>query len=588
MVKLECPFPSCSESVDNSDKEIAIALFNAHVGTHTVASRSTAAGSNVSSRSEKLPRPKLAQGMLEESWNSFLVLWSLYKTGAGLSASDCSLQLIYCCDQELTEQVIRADPEIMNKSENEQLEAIRRLAVVPVAMGVRRSELLNLSQDVGELSRAFLSRVQGKAATCNFTVGCEEACCNTNEQAKPVNFTPIVVKYVLVNGLADAEIRREILGWKNLDSATLVETISFLEQKEMARDAFKGEAAGAHSSTYKKQVSDEQKLKKKIKCGGCEIQIPQYARSRSGYIGERKYCTTCWSSRRKEKRKLNTDNNGKPNNVDSKADEASAVFTMAFEVSGHVVKRGAKRVRKSNTAREEFMGVEVSRSSRGCTLVVENHIFTNMVGWIKREAWKQPMLKLKASPCSSMYARLSVQVPDVKKTDVEGIADTGAQICLWGLASFYKAGFKKVHLIKVKQRIVAANRQPVDIAGAIFLSVGDAKFKTNVMVYVTPDVNGLYLSRQALTELMVVPKTFPRLGDAAPKVADRLIKSTVNNGVEVGASSVPNKVPCGCLQRTEPPGRPAKLPFVCTPENIPKMKEWLIDEKWEDVFKAIY
>ena len=49
MVKLDCPFQSCNESVDNSDKEIAIALFNAHVGTHTVASRSTAAGSNVSS-----------------------------------------------------------------------------------------------------------------------------------------------------------------------------------------------------------------------------------------------------------------------------------------------------------------------------------------------------------------------------------------------------------------------------------------------------------------------------------------------------------------------------------------------------------
>ena len=211
MVKLECPFPSFSESVDNSDKEIAIALFNAHVGTHTVASRSTAVGSSVSSRSEKLPRPKLAQGMLEESWNSFLVLWSLYKTGAGLSASDCSLQLIYCCDQELTEQVIRADPEIMKKSEDEQLEAIRRLAVVPVAMGVRRSELLNLSQDVGELSRAFLSRVQGKTATCNFTVGCEEACCNTNEQAKPG-----ILRQLLLNmcwSMAWLMLRFDVKSW---------------------------------------------------------------------------------------------------------------------------------------------------------------------------------------------------------------------------------------------------------------------------------------------------------------------------------------------------------------------------------------
>ena len=569
MIRLECPFPLCNESVENEDKEIAIAVFNAHVSTHTTPSRTTAASSsNVSSRSEKLTRPKLSQGMLEESWNSFMVLWNLYKSGAGLSTSECSLQLIYCCDQELMEQVIRADPDITKKSEEDQLKSIRKLAVVPVAMGVRRSELLNLSQDVGEPSRAFLSRVQGKAATCNFTVRCEENCCNGGEQDKLVNFTPVVVKYVLVNGLADAEIRREILGWKNLDSATLVETISFLEQKEMARDAFRGEAAGVRSSTYRQQLSDEQKLKKKVKCGSCDTQIQQYARSRSGKIGERKYCLACWSLRKKELKKLHKDGSGKANEDDHKPDEASTMFTMACEISD----QGLKQVRRRKVVREEFMGVEVTRNGRGCTLVVENHIFDNVVGWIKREAWKQPMLRLKAFPCSSMYSRLSVTVPSVKETMVEGIADTGAQICLWGLSAFYKAGFKKSHLIKVKQRIVAANRQPVNIAGAVFLSIGDGQYKTNVMIYVTPDVNGLYLSRQALTELMVIPKSFPKLGDAKPMGEN--ISSV--DAMEVGASSGVTTSPCGCLQRTDPPSRPAKLPFTCTPENIPKMKEWLL------------
>ena len=68
------------------------------------------------------------------------------------------------------EQVLRAEPELTTKTEIEQLSAIRKLAVVPVAMGVRRSELLNLSQDVGEPSRSFLSRIQGKAATYEFKI----------------------------------------------------------------------------------------------------------------------------------------------------------------------------------------------------------------------------------------------------------------------------------------------------------------------------------------------------------------------------------------------------------------------------------
>ena len=213
VVKLKCPFPSCEEEVSQEDKDIAIALFNAHVTTHTAENRPQR--SNGSSKSEKLTRPKLSHGMLEESWNSFKVLWQMYKTGAGLSESECSLQLIYCCDEELMEQVLRANPLIVSKPENDQLEEIRKLAVVPVAMGVRRSELLNMSQDDSEPCRSFLSKIQGKAATCDFATKCTETCCETS--AKVVDFTSVIVKYVLVNGLVDVEIRRDVLGSKLLD-----------------------------------------------------------------------------------------------------------------------------------------------------------------------------------------------------------------------------------------------------------------------------------------------------------------------------------------------------------------------------------
>ena len=154
--------------------------------------------------------------------------------------------------------------------------------------------MLNMSQEVGELSRVFLAKVQGKAATCEFKTKCEEQCCKAN--GKTVDFTTMIVKYVLVNGLADAEIRREVLGWKLLDESSLADTVAFIEQKEMARDAFKGEAAAVRTGYRRQQAgpwqqipgspSDEAKLRKKVKCEGCDSQINQFARARSGKLCE--------------------------------------------------------------------------------------------------------------------------------------------------------------------------------------------------------------------------------------------------------------------------------------------------------------
>ena len=120
---LTCPFTGCEERVDNEDKELAIALFNAHTLTHTVSTGRNQGGGP--SKSEKLTRPKISQGMLTESWNSFLSLWKLYKNGVGLTEAECSLQLIYCCDEELMGQLLRADQEMVSKSEADQLELIR-------------------------------------------------------------------------------------------------------------------------------------------------------------------------------------------------------------------------------------------------------------------------------------------------------------------------------------------------------------------------------------------------------------------------------------------------------------------------------
>ena len=101
----------------------------------------------------------------------------------------------------------------------------------------------------------------------------------------------------------------------------------------------------------------------------------------------------------------------------------------------------------------------------------------------------------------------------------------------------------------------AANMEEIDIAGAIFVRLHgkDAcgtKHTAHVMVYVSPSTEKFYLSREALIQLGVIPKDFPKVGAALESSA-----------IEAQTAE------CGCPKRSLPPGRPAKLPFPVCPEN---------------------
>ena len=129
--------------------------------------------------------------------------------------------------------------------------------------------------------------------------------------------------------------------------------------------------------------------------------------------------------------------------------------------------------------------------------------------------------------------------------------------------NFYRAGFKDSDLIPVKRTMYAANREKIHISGAILLRVsgtdnlGDT-YTAVVMVYVSPDTNKFYLSREALIQLCVIPKNFPRVGAA-------METSSIND----------RRAKCGCPLRTMPPEMPEQLPFTCCPENNAKMKQFL-------------
>ena len=123
---------------------------------------------------------------------------------------------------------------------------MRSLAVIPDATGVLRTELLQLRQERNEPFRAFTARVRVKAETCALTTMCE---CERN-----VDYTDHVIRDVLLNGISDTDIRREVLGTTNILQTPVNDVIALVENKEMARNALPSSTLTAVSSFKRQQV----------------------------------------------------------------------------------------------------------------------------------------------------------------------------------------------------------------------------------------------------------------------------------------------------------------------------------------------
>ena len=82
--------------------------------------------------------------------------------------------------------------------------------------------------------------MRGLVIDCQYKLLCphaasgSEACTVANSAG--VDYSTAVVKDVLLNGIADADIKREILGVEALALKTVQEVVTIVEAKEAARD----------------------------------------------------------------------------------------------------------------------------------------------------------------------------------------------------------------------------------------------------------------------------------------------------------------------------------------------------------------
>ena len=287
---------------ENDSEGIAIALLTSHNNTHV---QSTVNNSRQAhSKAPQIARPELKQDVSAEEWYSFKEEWKRFKRIINIPQGELADQLFQCCDRPLGRLLLKENPDVIDAGEDVLMEAMKKMAVLQVATSVRRTKLLVTKQEHGQLFREFYANVRAAASTCEFVIKCPHQCCVARGN---IDYTSSVVKDIIVAGIADAEIRKDVLGHPDLDTKSDKDIVRLVEEKEIARNACnvtRSDVAGM--SSYRRQAKDDidgnpainKKLIMKGKCCKCNEEINLYTRYRSGKLNKEpfKTCVKCFKN----------------------------------------------------------------------------------------------------------------------------------------------------------------------------------------------------------------------------------------------------------------------------------------------------
>ena len=575
---VKCSIEGCSFETTETDPGVIVALLNLHALSHTQPQKPS---------QPKLDRPRIDIGVEEEVWNGFQRRWEAFKTGSGIVETTAPMQLFQCASEALGDLMLKADHDIQSRSVEDVMKMMKGFAVIPIAIGVRRAELMQLQQSPDELFRTFAARVKGKAETCQFSMS-TKCNCGMTVQA---DYTTETIRDVLLAGIADIDIRREALSNRDMQQRSVNEIISFVESREMARNATPHSSLSA-ISTFKREKSGASKtgqqseVIKPVPCPQCGTKFHQFKMNASGKINKKPHstCLSCWRSSRKKPPEVN----------------ASIVVSEDFVSQISVISVNDSVVEDHERSEVKIIsGINENGSTSENTISL-NHQILSKRDLKKARGPGHPRAEFSISLATPR--RGSVQPEAV----VRGVVDSGAMSNLWSLQEFLNCGFTKSDLVQVKTDIRAANKNPINIIGAMYVTLKGRSpsgkiLKSDSRVFVSDNVSDFYLSFDSMLDLGIIDCNFPTIGSyVCNKKSDgpEPEKEEINavRALHSGCTNVRTNVQkgenesecesCKCPQRESVPPRPTLLPFEPIPENNEKMKKWLLDRYSKSTFNT--
>ena len=205
--------PNCPKVFHGEHAFVAV-LGHAQI-SHPLAGGAVAApartGGGSGPKRPNLAAPRVGDQCSPAAWEDFIRKWHAYVRTSSITADVASAFFLGCLEEGVQNTLYRQGGDPNDWPIDNLIAAARVVSVLHIPTGQRRFEALQLRQSDGEKFTAFFTRLRGAALDCKFEVVDP----NTNV---PVDFTSNILAMILLQGLADKEIRRDILKKKDIDS----------------------------------------------------------------------------------------------------------------------------------------------------------------------------------------------------------------------------------------------------------------------------------------------------------------------------------------------------------------------------------
>ena len=558
----ECSFNTDSQIPGESGIDLKLKVLDLHEkATHSVSTTLPIQAAAAPARTEKYARPKLElkDGMVaEEEWEFFVHNWNEFKRLA--SPGVHSREILGLCLGEVAGRVFNRVGSIFydKLSEQELLREAKSLAVRKRNKLVNRMKLASMFQGGDETITSYETRLKPIARTGKFKEKCYSC-------AAEVDFTEQMVLDHLIRGLADEAIQAKVLAMQE-EEATLPKVIKFIESEELAKWSLSDtKAIGPISgvSSYKK-LSKMNKNDTKKRCRRCGDNVwPHPDENPCPALNETcEFCSlkghrikACKRKKKSDKEKQEKDDGSKVESITT----AGRGYLLQLKKSSSQSKTILKPL-KYDRSLGKFVhksGIEMKKTSveikidRVNYALINKDIMNNKFPHIDR-------LSKRAASSSA-------------------VADTGACVCCAGPNMLKELGIERAALFDTNMELSAANKKLMTVLGCIPVLLSARSINKemsepiHVMLYIVDELKEVFLSREAMEEMKIIPDTFPL---AQPVYS----KGQVN---ELGSGLAD----CGCLKRVTAPD-PPKIPFNATEQNRSALRDYLLNHYASSTFNT--
>ena len=532
-MRLSCPAPGCAtETEEFPEAAQALEMLKLHVSlVHGGASKP-----------EKPRRPSLSMtgDVVEHGvWAAFKHQFSTYKSLANISGQAVN-HLLECLAPEVYRVLFDTYGESLSQmTEVKLLENIEHLIVQKRNSLISVMDMMSLRQDSNQKFLSFLAQLKAKARMCQFSKNCS---CGLK-----VDYTEEMVLCRLVSGVYDHELQEELLKKEKLTLKQAEELGVAKESAKSSQSEISTENNSKLSSQYQRNKFQQDPKSEKCKwCGGDshtdrEKECKAFSQDcrRCGKTGHFK--KVCRSKVKRDK------DLGDKNEAATADDEEGS--HMLFTVK-------SEEVLSSISTADLYWDKKSKR-------------------WIQRPSslTKTDTLAVQLSTSRHDISQLSNrQLPESVQQvmiDVKGIADTGCSTLCAGDNIRSKLRIPRSCLMSSSVTLRTADGKKLTVMGALPVEVsvpGTTKSSKQVL-HIVKELTGLFLSKLCLSDLGSISSNFP-LPDGISMASISTQKAEQTCGAVLAE--------CGCPRRERAPDPPA-LPFPAVPENIQKLKNFIIN-----------